>query len=80
MKVVFEYKDGYMVELKGLKLHTINDRTPMNAVLDAHLSDPRVERMYIIANDNHISNEFIATRTKDELFEIAKKYIESLDV
>jgi len=54
MKIIFEYEHEIYTIVKGLKLHTINERTPEPAKLDTLLSDPKVKRMYIIANDNRL--------------------------
>lgn len=54
MKIVFEYKDGTVVRLIGYKMTGINSTGPKYDMLDSYLSDPKVERIYIIADDNSI--------------------------
>lgn len=80
MKIIFEYKDGFMFEVIGLKLHTINQTSPMNAIVDACLNDTDVINMYIIANDNSIRNEITIKKTADELMKDAIKHMLSLEV
>jgi len=54
MNIIFEFKDETRIEFGGIKLNKINERTSIHAEIDACLSDPTLERMYLIAEGNRL--------------------------
>jgi hypothetical protein len=54
MNIIFEFKNNTRIEFGGLKLYKINERTSIHTEIDACLSDPELERMYLIAKGNRL--------------------------
>ena len=67
MKVIFEYEDG-TYRIVPTSLSRIEDRNQNNCLIDEYIVDKDLEKMYIIADDNHLG-PFKKHRDLQELYE-----------